>query len=153
MRSAIGRTNWSSALAWASSSIREQVRHDRVERGREEGLAGAVDGDEDGDMPDLERCPSTLRTASAACGERAARRPRRSSAGAGRSRSLATPPISRKTIVGTVIAMPTMPIAVGAVAELVDLPRECHEERAVAQQRHAHAGPQQPEVAFAQRRE
>ena len=153
MRSAIGRTSWSSALACASCSRGDELGHDRVERGREERLARAVDGDQDARRATARARRSSASIASAAAAEQprdVGREHHMASVRAGRS---ATPPTSRNAIVGTVIAMPTMPIAVGRVAQLVDLPRERDEERAVAEQRDAHAAPQQAEVAVAQRRE
>ena len=54
-RNAIGRTSWSSELAWASSRLRQQVGHDGVERRAEERGAGAVEGHQHQHVPQLER--------------------------------------------------------------------------------------------------
>ena len=151
MRRAIGRISWSSALACASWCSGHQVGDDRVERRREERLARAVDGDEDRDVPDLEEPGGAER---------------RERGGGEQPRA-----VRRQHQAPSVEA-----IAQGAadeqeddrrhghrdadhahrgrgVAQLVDLPGQRHDEGAVAEERDAHPGPQQPEVAMAQRRQ
>ena len=149
---AIGRTNWSSAFACASELARDDLGHDRAERRREQRVADARRGRADRELPELER------------------RRRRASAPA--------VPIASARIASAAIIILRRSIAVGqhaageqedhhrrdvrgedpaerrrVVRELVDLPRERDEEDRVADERDAHPGPEQREVADPQRLE
>ena len=120
--------------------------------GLKNAVAGAVDRDERDDVPQRRAPPLNASSASSPTAT-----PRiRSEATITRrrsKRSLTAPPTSRRTMVGTVIAMPTNDSAVGASDSDVDLPRHRDQEGAVADQRDRHPRPECAEVAVAQRGE
>ena len=149
---AIGRTNWSSAFACASELARDDLGHDRAERRREERVADAGRRRADGELPELERRRATASApaaaiASARIASAAIIILRRS------IRSVSTPPASRKTTIGVDVGGEDPAERRRVVRELVDLPRERDEEDRVADERDAHPGPEQREVADPQRLE
>ena len=130
---------------------RQQLGHDRVERGREERRSRAVEDDQHDDVPDLERA-----------GEREHRQQPDRDGPHQVCREHDAPAV--EPVAGDAADEQEDDRRHGhrdaderhrgrGVGELVDLPRERHEERAVPQQRDAHPAPEQAELAVAQRRQ
>ena len=113
-RSAIGPNELVKRVRLGELAGRDQLGHDRVEGGAEEGVAGRVEDDERDEVPELQRSRQG-ESGDGAHGQRADQVGGRASCRRRSKRSLRTPPRRRSASVGTVIATPTMARAVGAL--------------------------------------